>query len=205
MKISLEQIGKRYQRHRIFKDISYNFTSPGAYALLGANGSGKSTLLRIIAGIQPPSIGKVTYELNSKNITVQQLFPHISFCAPGMEIVEELSLKEFFNFHFTFKKPIRQLHIDDIINQIGLQAHANDHIADFSSGMKQRVKLAQAIFSDTPALLLDEPCSNLDQKGVAQYTSWIEEYGKGRLVIIASNDVREYYFCREQIKVEDYS
>ncbi len=204
MKISLEQIGKRYQRHRIFKDISYTFTSPGAYALLGANGSGKSTLLRIIAGIQPPSIGKVKYELNSKNVAVQQLFPYISFCAPGMEIVEELSLKEFLNIHFTFKKPIRQLSIDDIINQTGLQAHANDHIADFSSGMKQRVKLAQAIFSDTPALLLDEPCSNLDQKGVEQYTSWIEEYGKDRLVIIASNDVREYYFCREQIQVEDY-
>src|SRR5688500_5858466 len=109
MKISLEQIGKRYQRHRIFKDISYTFSSPGAYALLGANGSGKSTLLRIIAGIQPPSIGKVKYELNGKDITVQQVFPHISFCAPGMEIVEELSLEEFLNFHFNFKKPVQGL------------------------------------------------------------------------------------------------
>jgi ABC-type multidrug transport system ATPase subunit len=204
MKISLDQIGKRYQRHRIFKDISYTFTTPGAYALLGANGSGKSTLLRIIAGIQPPSIGKVKYELNNAALAANQVYPHISFCAPGMEIVEELSLKEFLTFHFTFKQPIQGLSVDSIIDIIGLKEHANDHIADFSSGMKQRVKLAQAIFSDTPALLLDEPCSNLDQKGVEQYNSWIETYCKNRLVIIASNDVREYYFCKEHIKVEDY-
>lgn len=204
MKISLEQIGKRYQRHRIFKDISYTFSSPGAYALLGANGSGKSTLLRIIAGIQPPSAGKVKYELNGKDIAIQKLFPHISFCAPGMEIVEELSLKEFLHFHFSFKKPLSGLSVNAIINLIDLQQHANSHIGDFSSGMKQRVKLAQAIFSDTPILLLDEPCSNLDQKGVQQYNSWIEAYAKDRLTIIASNDPREYYFCREQIKVEAY-
>ncbi len=70
--------------------------------------------------------------------------------------------------------------------------------------MKQRVKLAQAIFSDTELLFLDEPCTNLDQKGVEQYKQWIEDYGKNRLVIIASNDIREYYFCNHQIVIEDY-
>ena len=204
MKISLEQIGKRFHRHRMFKDISYTFSSQGAYALLGANGSGKSTLLRIIAGMQPPSAGKVTYKLNGKEIPVQQIFPHISFCAPGMEIVEELSLKEFLTVHFHFKKPVQGLSVTDIINTIGLAEHADMYIGDFSSGMKQRVKLAQAIFSDTEILLLDEPCSNLDQKGVEQYNNWIETYTNNRLTIVASNDVREYYFCREQLKVEEY-
>ncbi|RYE19234.1 MAG: ABC transporter ATP-binding protein [Sphingobacteriales bacterium] len=204
MKISLNQIGKRYQRHRIFKDISYTFTAPGAYALLGANGSGKSTLLRIIAGIQPPSVGKVKYELSGKEVTIPKLFPHLSFCAPGMEIVEELSLKEFLDFHFTFKKTLNKLSVEHIIDIIGLREHVNSYIADFSSGMKQRVKLAQAIFADTEMLLLDEPCSNLDQNGVEQYNSWIDTYAKGRLTIIASNDEREYHFCKEQIKVEDY-
>ena len=70
--------------------------------------------------------------------------------------------------------------------------------------MKQRVKLAQAIFSDTPVLLLDEPCTNLDQQGVDQYTSWIDQYTKDRLVIVASNDVREYYFCKDNIALENY-
>ncbi|HRO44109.1 MAG TPA: ATP-binding cassette domain-containing protein, partial [Flavipsychrobacter sp.] len=106
MKISLEHISKKFQRHWIFKDINYNFTAPGAYALLGANGSGKSTLMRVIAGMQNPSRGKVHFEVNGKQLEVSELFPYISYCAPGMEIVEELTLREFLEFHFTFKSPL---------------------------------------------------------------------------------------------------
>lgn len=204
MKISLEQVGKRFQRHRIFKDISYTFSGPGAYALLGLNGSGKSTLLRIIAGMQNPSRGKVHYQVGDKAQPANGIFPYISYSAPGQEIVEEFTLREFLNFHFTFKKPLAGIKRNDIPAIMGMQDAADKQIADYSSGMKQRVKLAQAIFSDTPALLLDEPCTNLDQAGVEQYRDWIEAYGKNRLIIIASNDEREYYFCREHIKMEDY-
>jgi ABC-type multidrug transport system ATPase subunit len=205
MKISLEQVSKRFQRHWIFKTIDYSFSAPQAYALLGHNGSGKSTLLRIIAGMQAPSTGKVHYHINDEVITPGNLFPYISFCAPGQEIVEELTLREFLDFHFSFKQPLPGLNTNSIIELIGLKAAADKPIADYSSGMKQRVKLAQAIFSDTPILLLDEPCTNLDQNGVLQYREWMEAYGKNRLIIVASNDVREYYFCREQIEIEKWN
>lgn len=204
MKISLENISKRFQRHWIFKDLSFSFTTPGAYALLGANGSGKSTLLRIIAGMQNPSKGKIVYENGSAIVEQNKLYPYISFTAPGQEIIEELTLQEFLQFHFNFKKPLSGLDVPAIIKLTGLEQSANKPIGDYSSGMKQRVKLAQAIFSDTPILLLDEPCTNLDQQGVDQYTNWIEQYGKGRMVIVASNDVREYFFCRETVAIEDY-
>lgn len=202
MKISLENISKRFQKHRIFKDISYSFTTPGSYAILGANGSGKSTLLRIIAGMQNPSAGKVLYDNNT--ISADKIFSYISFTAPAQEIVEELTLHEFLTFHFSFKKTLSGLSIAEIIKIIGIDAFVHKPIGDYSSGMKQRVKLAQAIFADTPILLLDEPCTNLDQQGVEQYTSWIEQYTKDRLVIVASNDVREYFFCRETIAIENY-
>lgn len=204
MKISLENISKRFQRHWIFKDLSFSFTTPGAYALLGANGSGKSTLLRIIAGMQNPSKGKIVYENGSAIVEQSKLYPYISFTAPGQEIIEELTLQEFLQFHFNFKKPLEGFDVPAIIKLTGLEQSANKPIGDYSSGMKQRVKLAQAIFSDTPILLLDEPCTNLDQQGVDQYTNWIEQYGKGRMVIVASNDVREYFFCRETVAIEDY-
>lgn len=202
--ISLKHISKKFQRHWIFKDINYSFSPNSTYALLGPNGCGKSTLLRVISGIQAPSVGKVYYTINDKNVSVNRIFPHIAYAAPGQEIIEELTLSEFLSFHFKFKQPINNMSVKDIIETIGLQDAADKPIADYSSGMKQRVKLAQAIFSDTPILLLDEPCSNLDQNGVRQYTSWIEEYKTKRLVIVASNDEREYFFCKEQIKVEDY-
>ena len=205
MTITLEQVSKRFQRYWIFKGIDHSFTAAETYALLGNNGSGKSTLLRVIAGMQNPSKGKVTYTDDSgKQQEGNSLYHYISFCAPGQEIVEELTLREFFDFHFSFKKPIAGLTIQDIINLTGLNAAADKPIGDYSSGMRLRVKLAQAIFSDTPVLLMDEPCTNLDEQGVQQYRDWMEQYGKDRLIIVASNDVREYFFCRHKIALEDY-
>lgn len=204
MKICLNGIGKRFQRHWIIKNVNHSFAAPGAYALLGANGSGKSTLLRIIAGMQSPSSGKVEYEDLRGAIAPTNIFRHISFCAPSQEIVEELTLTEFLQFHFSFKKRLNNLSTEAIIQLTGLDKAKDKPIADYSSGMKQRVKLAQAIFTDSEVLLLDEPCTNLDDEGVLQYRDWMEEYTKDRLVIVASNDVREYYFCREQLHMKDY-
>ena len=113
-------------------------------------------------------------------------------------------MREFFDFHFSFKKILPHLTVDKIIELTGLKETEHKPIGDYSSGMKQRVKLAQAIFSDTPILLLDEPCTNLDQQGIEQYREWMELYAKDRLIIVASNDAREYFFCKEQIVIEDY-
>ncbi len=205
MQISLENIGKRFQRYWIFKDVNHTFNQPGAYALLGPNGSGKSTLLRVIAGMQSPSNGKVhVKDANGQPVEVNNIFSYATFCAPGMELVEELTLREFLNFHFSFKKPLNGLTTESIIDIIGLKNAADKQVGDYSSGMKQRVKLAQAIFADTPILLLDEPCTNLDQAGVEQYRGWMEQYAKNRLVIVASNDEREYFFCNEVIEIEKF-
>jgi ABC-type multidrug transport system ATPase subunit len=205
MQITLTHISKRFQRYWIFRDISYSFSPNNAYCLLGANGSGKSTLMRVIAGMQNPSKGKVQYTHgNGAAVGPTEIYKNISFCAPGMEIVEELTLQEYLSFHFSFKKPLPGLDIPAIIALTGLQQAADKPIGDYSSGMKQRVKLAQAIFADSPVLLLDEPCTNLDQQGVAQYREWMEQYAANRMVIVASNDPREYFFCKEQIVLEDY-
>src|ERR1700744_2889235 len=112
--ITLEHISKRFQRHWIFREVNYSFTAPGAYALLGPNGCGKSTLLRIISGMQSPSLGKVIYNEGAV-IPASEIFSKIGFSAPGMEIVEELTLREFFDFHFSFKRPLPGLTIDKII------------------------------------------------------------------------------------------
>lgn len=205
MKIIVEDIGKRYLRNWIFKNVNYSFSLPCTVALLGANGSGKSTLLRIIAGMQSPSAGKVIYKDEAnKPIPTNEIFKFIGFCAPGQELIEELSLNEFFKFHFSFKNYLPDFTIETVFDITGLRNFKDKTIGDLSSGMKQRVKLAQAIFSDTQVVLLDEPCTNLDKHGVEQYTNWIEQFCKNRLVIIASNDAKEYDFCNERIELENY-
>ncbi|MBZ0097805.1 MAG: ATP-binding cassette domain-containing protein, partial [Taibaiella sp.] len=173
-------------------------------AILGPNGSGKSTLLRIIAGMQAASVGKLIYEDSGQKLALEKLFNHISFTAPSQEIVEEFTLLEFLRFHYSFKDIYPGLSIEDVVAATGLQDAQHKPIADYSSGMKQRVKLAQAIFTNSPVLLLDEPCTNLDDTGVQQYRAWVEQYTRNRLVIVASNDIREYYFCKEQVEMQAY-
>jgi ABC-type multidrug transport system ATPase subunit len=203
MKISVEAVSKRFIHHTIFRNVNLQFETQESYALLGANGSGKSTLLRIIAGMQSPSKGKVLFTNGPAPVPQELIFRQISFCAPGMELIEEMTLSEMLHFHFGFKPLLPGLSVERIIELTGLQAAAGKQIGDYSSGMKQRVKLAQAIFSDTSVLLLDEPCTNLDQQGVQQYTEWMTQYTQKRLVIVASNELREYQFCRHKIHMAD--
>ncbi len=206
MKIYLNQIGKRYQRHWIFKSITYTFEPGLRYAILGNNGSGKSTLLRIIAGMQQTNKGSVTYDPGTgKDMIPEKIFTHISYCAPGMELIEEMSLKELLHFHFTFKPILPGHSINSILDELGMRHISTQFIHEFSSGMKQRVKLAQAFFTDTPVLLLDEPCSNLDAQGVALYQAWLRKYAADRLVIIASNDEREYEGVHDSFKIPNLS
>jgi len=91
--------------------------------------------------------------------------------------------------------------IETIIDRVGLGSAAHKQIRYYSSGMKQRVKLAQAIFSDTPVLLLDEPCTNLDSEGIGLYRQLIKDHAGDRLVIVSSNDLQEYDFCEQTMNI----
>jgi ABC-type multidrug transport system ATPase subunit len=74
----------------------------------------------------------------------------------------------------------------------GLSSALHRQVKLFSSGMKQRARLGAAFFSDVPLLLLDEPCSNLDSRGVDWYHSLVSSQLDGRIMVIASNIPREY-------------
>ncbi len=204
MKISCSNSGKRYNRDWIFRNFTYQFIQPDNYAITGPNGSGKSTLLQVIAGAVVSSEGKVAYELLSKEVETDNVYHSIAISAPYLDVIEEMTLNEFMHFHQTFKPYIPGLYIETIIQIMGLQNAADKQIRYYSSGMKQRVKLAQAIFTDTPCLLLDEPCTNLDKAGIQLYHPLISDYCVDRLVIISSNDLQEYHFCNQVINILEY-
>lgn len=204
MKINLQNVGKRFNREWIFRTLYLELSSSSSYAITGPNGSGKSTLLQTIGGMLQPSEGKILYQINSKEISGEEVYRHLSFCAPYLDVIEEMTLVEFLAFHQKFKPFIEGTNTRKIIEILGLQAAAHKQIRYYSSGMKQRVKLAQAFFSDTAVLLLDEPCSNLDDKGIALYHALVNEYCKDRLVMVCSNDAVEYSFCKEEISMSSY-
>jgi ABC-type multidrug transport system ATPase subunit len=198
--ITLKEAGKRFNKDWIFKNLNYTFTTGEHYALIGNNGSGKSTLLQIISGYATLSKGSIEWGAFDSNTIFQQ----ISIAAPYLEVVEEFTTKEQFEFHEKFKPLRKDLSIADMIEMIGLKDATDKQIRYYSSGMKQRLKLALAIFSETPILLLDEPCSNLDKEGYALYQNLIQQYAMHKLIIVGSNDPQEYQYCNKQINLHDF-
>ncbi|MEI6949168.1 ATP-binding cassette domain-containing protein [Paraflavisolibacter sp. H34] len=201
MKINLSGAGKRYNREWIFRTATLEFLPGASYAITGPNGSGKSTLLQSIGGMLHLSEGSVSYFKDDQPLEGEKAFRYLSFCAPYLEVIEEMTLVELLEFHRHFKPLLPGISPAQVIEIVDLKAAAHKQIRYYSSGMKQRVKLAQAIFSDTPVVLLDEPCSNFDAKGIALYHSLIADYCSGRTVIVCSNDEVEYNFCQEVIPV----
>ncbi|MCX2739985.1 ABC transporter ATP-binding protein [Pontibacter anaerobius] len=204
MLINLKDLGKRYNYEWIFRNLTYTFESGTSYAILGHNGSGKSTLLTIIAGHNLASEGKLDYTFAGKPVVADEVYRHLSLTAPYLEVVEEFTLLEMLDFHTRFK-PLRQnLSTSGLIDRMGLQRSKNKFVKDFSSGMKQRLKLGLAIYSSSSMLLLDEPTTNLDQEGVAWYQEHVTQNKEGRLIIVGSNIQHEYSFCDQQLRISDY-
>jgi len=192
MKIVAENLGKRFNREWIFKKLNYSFEPSNCYAIVGPNGSGKSTLMQVLWGQVPSSAGSLSYSHLDQHIPIEEVYKQVSIATPYMELVEEFTLKEMVQFHFRFKTIASGRSEAELIDLMEL-SHAKDkQISNFSSGMKQRLKLGLAFFSDTTTLFLDEPTTNLDQKAVEWYLMHLQESIKSRLVLIASNPGLEY-------------
>lgn len=201
MRIELTNLGKRFNRHWVFRNLNFQFKPGNHYAITGPNGSGKSTLLQIISGFSLHNEGTIQYFSSDQLINPEKMFNEISFAAPYLDLIEEMTLVEFFSFHHKMKGWLPNVGTAQIIFLSGLEKSANKQIRYYSSGMKQRVKLTQAIFSNVPVVLLDEPLTNLDDEGILLYNNLIKKYCDGRLVIISSNDKKEYSFCNEIINM----
>ncbi len=196
MQLSVVNLGKRFNREWIFRHLNYTFDAGKKYAITGSNGSGKSTLLQVLAGSTEKSEGEIKLD-GSSNLL--KLYEHISIAAPYLELIEEMTASELLQFHQQFKPLIEP--IKNILETVNLSNAAQKQIRYYSSGMKQRLKLAQAFFSNTSILLLDEPTTNLDDEGIYLYKQLMNMMTNNRLVIISSNDKEEYQFCDEVIEL----
>ncbi|TAD94728.1 MAG: ABC transporter ATP-binding protein [Bacteroidetes bacterium] len=202
MNILVENLGKKFTNEWIFRNLSFSLTSGENLAVIGQNGSGKSTLLKVLAGFTPLTQGKMQFS-GQKSITSDSLFKHLSWAAPYLQLIEELTLEEQIDFHEKFKKlSISKQQLIDCLDFS--KSSTRKMIKFFSSGMKQKLKLALAIYSQTSLLLLDEPTSNLDSKNIAWYLETIEKNKEKRTIIVASNQTYEYDFCQKQINIHDW-
>jgi ABC-type multidrug transport system ATPase subunit len=204
MKIITQNLGKKFRNEWIFRNLNYEFQSGEAYTFIGANGSGKSTLLQVLSGFMPHSEGLINYEDTQKSLTIDDYYKHLVIAAPYLELIEDFTLTEIIEFHIKFKPFKNNLSNNDFIDFIELPKAKNKEVKFFSSGMKQRVKLGLAFWSDCEILMLDEPTSNLDSVATDWYLRNVQTYSQNRLLILCSNQPSEYEFCRNILNIQDY-
>lgn len=205
LKIQLDNVGKRFNKEWVFRKINLEFSSDNNYVVLGRNGSGKSTFLQTLAGRYEPSDGTVKYTIDEQEIVADEIYKHLSICAPYLELFEDYTLVESIELQSKFKPFIEGIELSYIPELLQLASSKDKQLKYYSSGMKQRVKLGLGILADTSILLLDEPTNNLDKNGFDWYQKLIAANSSERLIVVCSNDqAHEYEFCNESLNIEDF-
>jgi ABC-type multidrug transport system ATPase subunit len=205
MQIRLSDIGKQFNRDWIFRNVNELIEDGSDIAVIGRNGSGKSTLMQVMAGSLVPTKGSVEWSVRGVPVHGDQVYRHLTIVAPYLELIEEFTLPEMIRFHFSFKNHLPGTDEKFIVDRLGFGRSGNKPIRNFSSGMKQRVKLILAMLSSVSLVLLDEPTMNLDQEGIAWYLSLVTEFKTSRTMIICSNQKEtEAGFVSRIIRIEDY-
>ena len=202
--IHVENLGKRFNREWIFRGFSYAFHSGNIYAITGANGSGKSTLLQVLWGQMPPSKGMLRYTHGETEIHLETIFHHIAIATPYMDLIEEFTLEEQLQFHFKLKQSRNNMSITEMIERMYLTPARHKYISNFSSGMRQRVKLALAFFTEADLVFLDEPGTNLDHQGFEWYLKELHALPRHCTIIVASNQPAEYPSTAQKIDIMEY-
>lgn len=201
--ITAEGLSKRFNREWIFKNFSYQFKPGGVYAITGPNGSGKSTLLSVLWGQVPPTSGILRYSASAE-IPVEDIHKYISIATPYMDLIEDFTLGETLEFHFKLK-PIRDnLSHEKLLEKLYLVESKDKQIRNFSSGMRQRLKLGLALFTRSSIIYLDEPGSHLDEVAFQWYREQLAAVPKDCIVFIGSNDPAEYAGATQILNLRDF-
>ena len=200
--ISARDLGKKYHKQWVFRNLNAEFSFGSSYAVLGPNGSGKSTLIQLLSGYLRPDHGSVEFRMEGKPVLEENRHRMISIAAPYLELIEELTLEELIRFHFSLVQLKTDIQKEQIPSLAQLDGSARKQIRHFSSGMKQRLRLVLAFFSDTPAVLLDEPLSHLDEGGKEWFSSLVNDHRHERLILVSSNHQQEEtFFCEERFDI----
>lgn len=199
--ITADKISKDFNHRTIFQNISFALSSPASLAITGDNGVGKSTLSKILAGIINTTHGSLTYSFNDLRMDIEEFKPKIGFVAPYLNFYDEFSAVENIKYLSRMRSPgtLNEQKLHEILHRVHLWHRKDDPIGTYSSGMKQRLKYAFALFHEPEILILDEPTSNLDTKGIEFVESTVKQQMEKNILIIATSDTKEARWCAHQI------
>ena len=199
LQLVAQGVGKTFGGPWLFRGLDLSIAQGECVALTGSNGSGKSTLLQILWGFQRPTEGQVQLLQGGQPLEREARPFAAAFSAPYLGLPDFLSGRQILSFHFAQRQPL--VSVDQMLNELGLPHVADVAFKHYSSGQKQRIRLALALFADAKALFLDEPCTNLDQAGIDLYHRLLQPRLADTLVVVASNWDEEMRFAQRRLAV----
>ena len=190
--LDIAKLSKSFGTRRVLRQFSLSVTGGEVVAVVGPNGSGKSTLLKMVAGLLRPSSGLITWAGQSEAAFRRA---KCAYAAPDLMLYPELTGRENLRFFDTVagrRRTNANAYYDALFAQIGLSGRDGDRVHQYSSGMRQRLRLAFALLVDAPLLLLDEPSLALDAGGVEMVEAIVaDKKARNGIVLLATNDARE--------------
>ncbi|MFI5144788.1 MAG: ATP-binding cassette domain-containing protein [Ignavibacteria bacterium] len=184
----------------MFRNVSFTLENKDSLAITGKNGSGKSTLIKILASIFTQNSGEFSVDIDRKKTESRVYYKYIGLVSPYLNLYDEFTGYE--NLRFVSKvRGLDGSNIDTVLKRVGLWERRNDMVKIYSSGMKQRIKIAFAIMHEPLILLFDEPTSNLDSEGVKLVDEIAREQKENKILIIATNDEHEKSLCEKELNL----
>jgi len=201
IKLRALNLTKKFDRKIIFENVSFELSEGSSLAITGKNGSGKSTLIKIIANVIEKSGGEINFFSNGTEVKREHFYKYIGFVSPYLNLYDEFTgyenLKIISNIRGT-----KGDNIDGVLKKVGLYDRRHDLLKIYSSGMKQRLKIAFSILHNPEILLFDEPTSNLDSEGINVVDEITNDYKNGRILVIATNDEHEKSLCESEVNLD---
>ncbi len=184
VKIKVKDVAKSFREMNVLNGIDVTFESGHVYGIVGRNGSGKSVFLNILLGFIRQSSGEIKFQKNNTEYK-----PQMAAVLDGSNLYSELSAKENLRYLSKFRNLIEERDMDTVLVKVGLHPNNTVPIKKYSTGMRKRLLIAQAIMEPADIVIMDEPTNGLDDKGVELlYEIIVEMKKKGVIIIIASHN-----------------
>lgn len=203
MELSLENLTKRFAEKPAVHDVSATLC-PGVYGLLGANGAGKTTLMRMVCDVLKPSAGRIAFDGADIARMGDEYRAMLGYLPQDFGYYPDFTAMDFMLYMAALKgldRRAAKLRCSELLEEVGLAAHAKAKVRTFSGGMKQRLGIAQAVINDPAVLVLDEPTAGLDPKERVRFRNLISGFSQDKIVLLSTHIVSDVEYIADDILV----